>query len=703
MPEPIGRNQRYMPGLDGLRAVAVLGVVAYHLGFRWAPGGLLGVGVFFTLSGYLITDLLLGEFHSLGRLQLGDFWIRRARRLLPALLLMLAVVAVWVAIVDRSQLASLRGGELAATFYVGNWWLIFQHISYFARFGPPSPIGNLWSLGVEEQFYLIWPWLLALGLWWVRGSNRSLPPRLRARRWARKRGVLVAITLALALLSAIEMGVLYHPGQDPTRIYDGTDTRIFAILLGAALAMVWPSRGLRADVTRGARNLIDGMGAVGLVIIGILIWQTNEYSAFLYRGGMVLLSVATLLVILAATHPASRIGAALGWFPLRWIGVRSYAIYLWQYPIIVLTSGALLTTVNPVGAGSDDLPRAIVQLAAILVVSALSWTFVESPIRHGAIGRIWHQLRDRKWGIATATTGVWAAITGVALLLVVAGVGLAGALPGSSGTSTQNAAAGGENLHLGHVAPSGKVIHTTTTPTTSPPASTVPGVTTTLASPQTSCQSVVDIGDSTSESLISDDYLDPSEQLPAQYGRVGVQNVNLQISGARSIVETYQGEPNAYTVAQQLLSQGYHGCWVIAMGTNDAADVAVGSNVGMPDRVQRMMQLIGDQPVMWVNVLSLLSSGPYSESEMQQWDQALLQACPQYPNMRVYDWASVAQNQPSWFISDGIHYTSAGSQVRAADMANALAGAFPANPPPVKGKSGKDKAAQTGNPNCVVH
>ena len=324
MPEPIGRNQRYMPGLDGLRAVAVLGVVAYHLGFRWAPGGLLGVGVFFTLSGYLITDLLLGEFQLAGPAPARRF-LDPARPTPPAgLLLMLAVVAVWVCIADRSQLASLRGGELAATFYVGNWWLIFQHISYFARFGPPSPIGNLWSLGVEEQFYLIWPWLLALGLWWVRGSNRSLPPRLRARRWARKRGVLVAITLVLALLSAVEMAALYRPGQDPTRIYDGTDTRIFAILVGAALAMVWPSRGLRADVTRGARNLIDAMGAVGLVVIGLLFWQTNEYSAFLYRGGMVLLSLATLLVILAATHPASRIGAALGWLPLRWVGFRSY-------------------------------------------------------------------------------------------------------------------------------------------------------------------------------------------------------------------------------------------------------------------------------------------------------------------------------------------------------------------------------------------
>ena len=252
------------------------------------------------------------------------------------------------------------------------------------------------------------------------------------------------------------MAALYHPGQDPTRIYDGTDTRIFAILVGAALAMVWPSRGLRADVTRGARNLIDAMGAVGLVVIGLLFWQTNEYSAFLYRGGMVLLSLATLLVILGshASGQPDRRRPRFGF--LRWVGVRSYGIYLWQYPIIVLTSGSVVTTINPVGSGTSDLPRAMVQLAAILIVSALSWKFVESPIRHGAIGRIWHQIRDYKWGLATATTGVWAAISGVVLLVVVAGVGLAGALPGSSGTTTQNAAAGGGNLHLGHVVPWGR-------------------------------------------------------------------------------------------------------------------------------------------------------------------------------------------------------------------------------------------------------
>ncbi len=243
-----------------------------------------------------------------------------------------------------------------------------------------------------------------------------------------------------------------------------------------------------------------------------------------------------------------------------------------------------------------------------------------------------------------------------AVAWAVVGIGLAGIFPAAAGAATT------------HRDKSTTTTERTTTTSTAP-------------QPRTSCQSVAYIGDSTSESLVSDVYIDPSQQLPAQFQRVGVQDVNLQISGARSIVETYEGEPNAYTVAQQLLSQGFHGCWVIAMGTNDAADVAAGSNVLMPERIQRMESLIGNQPVLWINVLSLLSSGYYAESGMAEWDQDLVQACPQYPDMDVYDWASVAQDQPSWFISDDIHYGSAGSAARSADIANALAAAFPATPP----------------------
>ncbi|MST35112.1 acyltransferase family protein, partial [Acidimicrobiaceae bacterium USS-CC1] len=175
MPRPLTTSQRYMPGLDGIRAIAVLGVIGYHLGLAWIPGGLLGVGVFFTLSGYLITDLLLAAWERTGRLQLRTFWVHRARRLLPALFVLLPVVLVWVAVARPAMLGEVRGQALASALYVGNWWLIAQHVSYFARFGPPSPLGHLWSLAVEEQFYLIWPWLLAAGLAGVRSWRRRRP------------------------------------------------------------------------------------------------------------------------------------------------------------------------------------------------------------------------------------------------------------------------------------------------------------------------------------------------------------------------------------------------------------------------------------------------------------------------------------------------------------------------------------------------
>src|SRR5215208_5907088 len=405
MPEPIQRNQRYMPGLDGLRAVAVLAVIAYHLGFGWAPGGLLGVAVFFTLSGYLITDLLLGQWSG-GRLRLGNFWIRRARRLLPALFVMLVVVVAWITIADPSQLSSLRGAVISSALYVNNWWLIDQNVSYFARFAPPSPLGHLWSLAVEEQFYLVWPWLMLLGLRLVK--ERPGPLAVRPR--------LALFTLALGVVSAVLMAVLYHPGFDSTRVYDGTDTRAFGLLFGAALAMVWPSRHLTANVTVGARRILDGLGVAGLVVIALLIWRTNDYSPFLYQGGMVLLSVATVSVIAAVVHPACRLGPALGWRPLRWIGVRSYGLYLWMFPIIVLTSPTVTTGIEPL--------RAALQVAASIGVAALSWRFIEEPIRHGALGRIWARLRSGAWGTRAAPRLVLVAIVAGVVTLLLAFLGL---------------------------------------------------------------------------------------------------------------------------------------------------------------------------------------------------------------------------------------------------------------------------------------
>jgi peptidoglycan/LPS O-acetylase OafA/YrhL len=717
MPKPTRPGQRYMPGLDGLRAVAVLAVIAFHEQFSWAPGGLLGVGVFFTLSGYLITGLLLSQWAADSRLHLRDFWLARARRLLPALFVMLAVVTAWVTIADRSRLPSLRGAVAAAATYTSNWYAIVQQQSYFARFAPPGPLDHLWSLAVEEQFYLIWPVLLLLGLFFLRGRRTS------AVAW------LMLPTLGLAAASAAVMAVLYQPGPDPTRVYEGTDTRAAGLLIGAALAMFLaarrrplttvpaaPGHPASAELTAGqqtparpgpppaapgrvGRILLDVAGFAGLAGIGLMVWRVGQYSPFLYRGGLVVLSVATVAVVAAVACPGTLVGAALGWRPLRWIGARSYGIYLWHYPVIVLTT--------PANAG-ESLPRAAAQIAASVVIAALSWRFIEEPVRHGAIGRAWARVRAASW--RTALTG-WrtrparlrglAALTGTAGLLVVAGVGLSGivaapaaggqapvasgaALPLSSrfiaragahpvfaggtqaGRRTGSAAGQGAAAAAGGAAAARG----------SPARGSAAGGSAAGAPLRTSCQAVAHLGDSTSDGLVSPDYLpNPKQRIQAQYEDVGVRSVWTNIAGGRSIVEVIPGTVNGYDAALSMTHAGFQGCWVLALGTDDTADVAAGSETPLATRIARMMSAAHGEPVMWVNVKSLLSSGPYAEANMQKWNAALVAACSKYPNMRIFDWASVVQS--SWFISDGIHYSSAGYAERAQLIAQALAKAFP--------------------------
>jgi peptidoglycan/LPS O-acetylase OafA/YrhL len=652
MPEPIKRNQRYMPGLDGLRAIAVLAVIAFHLGFEWAPGGLLGVGIFFTLSGYLITDILLSQLARRGHIRLGKFWLARARRLLPALFAMLIIVVAWVTIFGPAQPQQFRDAVIANAFYVGNWQLILGDVSYFARFEPPGPLNHLWSLAIEEQFYILWPFILLIGVKLVREA--PLPSGVRPR--------LAIATLGLALVSAILMAALYRPSLDPSRVYYGTDTRAMELLFGAALAMVWPSRKLSHGISAGARNTLDLAGVAGLLVIALMVWQTDQYSSFLYRGGFVLLSIATVMVLAPLAHPACRLGAILGWKPLVWVGVRSYGIYLWHFPIIVLTT--------PGGvANGRELLRAALQVAATFGIAALSWRYLEEPIRRGALGRFWRRLRSGEWQPASLSREGWAAVGGVALVLVAATAGMAGVnsapAEGSESRAEEARAAGA----------------TKPAPLTPAQAN---------ASTRSSCKAVVHIGDSTSEGLTSPEYLPlESQRIEARYADVGAVEQHMEISGARSIEEQFEGEPNAQEVAEAWKLEGFKGCWVLALGTNEAANVFVGSAVDEMERIEIMMDTIGDEPVMWVNVRSLVEAGdPYSAENMEKWDKTLLAGCLRYPNMRVYDWASDVKDE--WFIEDGIHFTSPGYAARAELIAQALAHAFPA-----KGES-------EGGKNCLV-
>jgi len=617
-----------MPGLDGLRAIAVLGVIAYHLKFEWAEGGLLGVGVFFTLSGYLITDILLNQVRRSGRIEFKSFWLARARRLLPALFVMLTVVIAWVTLIGPHQPADFRAEAIAAAGYVNNWWLIFNDVSYFARFAPPTPLKHLWSLSVEEQFYIVWPLLLLLGIKLVPEVKYSTGVRFR----------LAAVTLGAAVVSGILMAILYEPSLDPSRVYYGTDTRALELLSGAALAMVWPSRQLKANVPREARSMIDAAGVLGLVVIGLMFWRVSEFSPFLYRGGFALLGLASVLTVATLAHPASRLGPIVGCRPMRWVGERSYGIYLWHLPIIVLTT--------PESAHGPDLLRAALQVAATFGVAELSWRYVENPIRHGALGRLWKQLREGRLRRENVPRWGWAVAGGSAIVVALALAGIAGV-----GVSNEPPA-------LAAVTRTVKVEKKT------------------QARLATSCDAVIHIGDSTSEGLVSEEYLpNPDQLISAQYAHVGATTQHLEVSGARSIYENFEGLPNAQEVAEVWTNEGFKGCWVIAMGTNEAANVAAGSTFTYEDRIDSMMSTIGDASVLWVNVKSLVTSGPYSAENMEDWDKALLEACDRYPYMRIYDWASDVKD--AWFIPDGIHFTTPGYAARGRLIADALLEAFP--------------------------
>ena len=394
----------YMPGVDGLRALAVAAVVIYHLGAGWLPGGFLGVNVFFVISGYLITSLLLAEHRRTGHIELVRFWMRRARRLLPALFAMIVVVLAVMVLVHPGEVARLRGAVLASFGYVANWYFAFAHVSYFEQFGRPSIFQHLWSLAVEEQFYLVWPPVIALGL------------VLMGRRWLLAGvGVLIAGSTLLAWL-------LWEPFTDPSRIYYGTDTRAVGLLAGVALAFVLPPTRLGPVKSPGARNLLDLVGIAALGGLIVLMLTLGDLDRGLYQGGFLLLGITTAVLIAVVAHPSSRLGKAFGVSAIVWIGVRSYGIYLWHWPVIMLTRGNQ-------DVPFDGPPLVAMQIALTLGVAALSYHYIETPFRrHGMSG-----VRDavQRWSRRTTRPARFAAASTAAAALAALAIAVA-VLPGET-------------------------------------------------------------------------------------------------------------------------------------------------------------------------------------------------------------------------------------------------------------------------------
>ena len=369
---------RYQPALDGLRGVAVVAVLLYHAGVGGATGGFLGVDVFFALSGFLITSLLLAEQATSGRIDLRAFWARRARRLLPALLLVLVAVAVYAAVAARpGELDRIRRDGLAALLYVANWRMVFGGDSYFESFEAPSPLRHAWSLGIEEQWYVVWPLVVALVL-----ATR--------RRW------LGAVCVVLAVASAVAMAILAAGAADPSRAYYGTDARAQGLLLGALLAVV-----LSARPARRAR-WVDAAGAVGLAVVAAMVVGVDDGDRWLYRGGFGLAAVASCLVVAAAVQPSGLVRSLLSIRPLRAVGVLSYGLYLWHWPAYVVLS--------PSRTGLSDGPLLAARLAASAALALASFVIVERPVRAG-------RFRVPRPRVAVPAVGV-----AVAALVVVATV-----------------------------------------------------------------------------------------------------------------------------------------------------------------------------------------------------------------------------------------------------------------------------------------
>jgi peptidoglycan/LPS O-acetylase OafA/YrhL len=402
MPQPVKKNHRYISGLDGLRAISVLAVILYHLHFPWINGGYLGVTVFFVLSGYLITDLLINEYQKTGMIDFKSFWVRRLRRLLPALFVMLILITVWITLFQRDYLAGLRGEIGAAFVYISNWYYVWQEHSYFTKFAPPSPLQHMWSLAVEEQFYIVWPILMLLAL-----------------KFAKSTGKLAFLVMLLSVVSAEFMAFLFTPDEDPSRVYYGTDTRAFSLLIGAALAIVWPSRRLKPQVTAEMKRALDITGLAAFIGMILFIIFLREDSAFLYYGGMYLASAIVALLIAVIVHPASIVGDVLSWRPLLWFGVRSYGIYIWHFPILVLLGLGVDT-------GEFQMWRVLLALVLTIVLSALSWKFIEDPIRKGEWRGWLKHAHPRNWSFNVRD---WSGRTRVAngvlgVILVVFTIGL---------------------------------------------------------------------------------------------------------------------------------------------------------------------------------------------------------------------------------------------------------------------------------------
>ena len=607
----------YIPALDGVRALAVAAVLLYHAELGWFSGGFLGVDVFFVLSGYLITSVLLDAWRrNGGRLGLGRFYLHRARRLLPALLAMVTVRCAYVVVFLPDEASKLRGAVVASFGYVTNWYLIFHQQSYFSSLGRQPMLQHLWSLAIEEQFYLVWPLLLGLAL----------------KLWRPSRVKLAVTIFAAAAFSAFLMALLYRAGGDPSRVYYGTDTHSSGLLIGAGMAVLLPPWQLRGKLGRGAPIALDLIGMIGLIVLVLCFANVSEFDSALYRGGYLVFACVSAVVVLVAAHPASTVTSSLlGTRPMVWIGKRSYGIYLWHWPVYMVTRPGIDIPLT-------GIPLFVLRVAITIGLAAASYRFLEVPIRSGAINRRLGALRQSlRQGPLLQPRRVRArhAFAGGAVVVttVVLGIGLAVAQPAPRPPGFPSKPA---NIAITTTTGAPKAPTPTTAPkgATPPPA---PAPNTTLT-PIPNAR-VTAIGDSV---------------------MLGAQNALHRFLGDRLQMDANVSRHfnEGLGVVRQLHDAGQLGDEVI---------VHLGTNGEVPgDQLDEMLRLLSGVPrVILVNTkVDRPWEGPDND--------AIAAVVPRYPNVVLLDWHAIASEHPEFLVQDGVHLSTAGQAYYALVLASKL-------------------------------
>ena len=397
-------KSKYLPSVDSLRALAVLAVIIYHVDVNYLPGGFLGVDLFFVLSGYLISSLIIKEYRKTGSLNLYNFYIRRARRLLPAVYFMITIGLVVMVLFNEVLLRKSHLDAIFGYIYSSNWWYIFHKLDYFDSFGAQSPFKHLWSLAIEEQFYMIFPLLFLL----INRKKKSKDGTYKLNK------NFLYVVLGLILVSLIAHILLFDI-NNISRIYFGTDTRAFSLLVGVVGAILYPMEKLLAKVTPQQNIMYSVVSLVSIATLITVMIYTSEYNTWLYRGGFLLVAILGLIVIISSGKQHTLMSKLLSFKPIVFIGKISYSLYLWHFPILVLT-----TPVSEIG--NPNIFFVISRIVLTFAVAIVSYVFVETPIRKlgfkNYINAIFKKLKKRP----RKSRKVYAGIVGLVSVLFLMGI-----------------------------------------------------------------------------------------------------------------------------------------------------------------------------------------------------------------------------------------------------------------------------------------